>query len=183
MRVTCGQPWPKVMTLPCLNSESTSRCRERPSAESATSRCATQPLQLPLFVRAARAAPQARVASDQARGSYCPRPQGLPERNSFSSACRGARSLSSGEPVCAEFPGHGPLDNALAGNSNCQCVPATRDANISAAYTMTRENFTPMNLPPRASSSGCPRALDRVATPARLVVCPASGPSRRSLAR
>jgi len=170
MRDACGQPWP-MWTIPV----------SIPRAPPNGGRSEREDCDIVMRYATLSASTRG-TASDEARGSYCSRPR-APERNSFSSARRGARSLSCGEPVCAEFPGHGPLDNALAGNSNCQCVPATRDANISAAYTMTRENFTPMNLPPRASSSGCPRALDRVATPARLVVCPASGPSRRSLAR
>jgi hypothetical protein len=37
---------------------------------------------------------------------------------------------------------HGPLDNALAGNSNCQWLPAASGSNISADDTLTDEFFS-----------------------------------------
>ena len=140
MRVTCGQPWP-MWTYPCLNSESTSHCWEKSSAKIATSRCGTQP---PLVQALSRRVTQADRAVHRFRrgsGQLLFPAAGLPRRNSFSSARRGARSLSCGEPVCAEFPGHGPLDNALAGNSNCQCLPAASHPNISATSHHRTRNF------------------------------------------
>jgi hypothetical protein len=76
----------------------------------------------------------------------------VPVTNSLSSDRRGVISLSCGYPVCAEFPGHGPLDNALAGDSNCQCVSAAKKANISAPASFAE------NIPAHRSERLAPSA-------------------------